>query len=832
MSWWSHIKSGAAGQSTPPPLPPRVNNGGRPIGAPPPLPPRPASFGHQPVQDNPDISHYFPDGNIPPPPPAPPRQEAASTTQSEPPSYDEYLKLYPADSPQQQSNNEQPSSPQAAPVLNTANPGKHTGTTQNDALHSSTQHVGNTSPEEAGSTQSQPAIHHQPTVTDDVEPISQTFQSMGLSTHGDVPSDNSQGGSQSKYQAYSPPPPPPPPSAQPSNAAPAIPAKIPHATRYTGSPGPRPQATGAANVPETASRQPQAVPRECISADLTFGTTWYTHPRAPEYLICMNCYENHIRNSQFRNAFQGTFMSDGKPRGCGFTGPRVKDHLWNLALASASLDDLIAYMKLRPSIPSCRGLAGVQAGSGIKWYRTRNNDIPAMAVCQACYEDHILAYPQFGHSHFEPVDATTIERVANQTWSCDIATPYINQEYKLRASTNDWQAFVQGVNTRLMALQSCPGAKDIYPEGKGRVWFNPINYPEGLLICGACYCDYVVSNRQEEHWRDAGENTARRFGVSVTCFFGAQINLQIMAGRVLQTNDYALFWKAFATAAREPRCNGRMQNATWYTLHSNPNEFEICQTCYVTMAESMGIGHHFKPKDGIPPDSSIICSFNPGIARFPVYMAKLLEMVYKQDPHPLEEFVKEYAHIPLCRRDTHIENARWFGWNECTICVECHHEFVRGTALADSMPHQGTQVRQGVMCDMYSPRMRQLYLAACASNPPDPKELLEYSVHRSTVWAQTMPQAKKILSEMKMKMYQQQMATNNSMFYTWSGNLMQNTLPLETTYTTSAIGSGHYNHMQIKGAEYGRQASAIGAEIRGAPAYVADELEKRWRLVE
>ena len=70
------------------------------------------------------------------------------------------------------------------------------------------------------------------------------------------------------------------------------------------------------------------------------------------------------------------------------------------------------------------------------------------------------------------------------------------------------------------------------------------------------------------------------------------------------------------------------------------------------------------------------------------------------------------------------------------------------------------------------------------------------------------------------------------MFYKYTGNTFYRTLPVETTYAGSAIGAGHYNHMQIKGAEYAAQAAAIGAEIRGSPTYIAEELEKRWRSVE
>ncbi|KAJ3579229.1 hypothetical protein NPX13_g1334 [Xylaria arbuscula] len=76
------------------------------------------------------------------------------------------------------------------------------------------------------------------------------------------------------------------------------------------------------------------------------------------------------------------------------------------------------------------------------------------------------------------------------------------------------------------------------------------------------------------------------------------------------------------------------------------------------------------------------------------------------------------------------------------------------------------------------------------------------------------------------------MALNNSMFYKYTGNTFYRTEPIERTYTGSAIGAGYYNHLQIKGAEYAAQAAAIGAEISGSPAHVADELERRWGAVE
>lgn len=771
-----------------------------------------------------EISHLFRDGKIPPPPPRsagqgvgvshqPPLNTSRFVTstspavsQSESVINDTSPRIYSQDNYVQRQAS-QPFTAQAISVSGGSQ--QHTNTANESAANTDARDVNNNAAREAGIEEGATQIH------DDIAVLNQTFQTMRVANSEDAKLPTRGDGNNTKYKAYSP--------QHSSNLAPAIPEKVPLPTQQ--SPDARSPVADVSS-PLSNPTPKETVAKECISSNVTFASTWYTHHRAPEFLICANCYENHIQGSRFEGEFNGTFRDDGKPRVCGFNSTRIKDSLWKLAFSSGSLDYLVDYMILRPSIPNCAGQGGVKGDAGIKWYRTRNNDIPAMAVCQACYEDQVLAYPKFGQKHFEP---STIQQPADQTWSCDLAVPYIYREYKLRAQTNDWPSFVQNAPVR-MSLQPCLEQKTVYPENNK--WFTPVNGPHGFLICVACYCDYILLNDQDGMWRNAGEDLVNIYGVSVTCFFGARFNLKVLAARTLDANDYTQFWKAVDIIAREPICKSGMQNATWYTLKSNPDGFEVCRSCYVTMVEPMGISHHFMPKAGISPETSITCSFNPAIARFQVYMQKFLEMTFTQDPTPLEEFVKVYAFMPECRRDYRIENATWFGWDQCTICPQCHHEFIRGTTLAAATGTQGTQVQGAVMCEMYSPRMRQLYLAACASDPPDPTGLLQYSVQRRAVWAQTMPRARQILSNIRLNISRQRMAMNTSLFYTSSGNLWQNTLPLEQNYSNSAIGSGLQNHMQIKGAEYGRQAAAIGAEISGSPAYVADELEGRWRAVE
>ncbi|KAI0157416.1 hypothetical protein GGR57DRAFT_501034 [Xylariaceae sp. FL1272] len=566
--------------------------------------------------------------------------------------------------------------------------------------------------------------------------------------------------------------------------------------------------------------------RECISSPVSFGTTWYQHPLALDYYICANCYDQLIRGTRFGALFRGTFYDDKQFRGCLFSTPRMKS-LFNNALETGSIDGVLEHMKFRSSIPGCRGQGGAKSDAGVKWYRAKDNAIPAMVVCQACYEDIVLAYREFGEAHFE---VCPVPQAPDAVWACDVAIPFILREYKWRAANQDWENFV-GESSARITFPPCPGQKTVYPDGKQ--WFTPINGSWGFLICVTCFCDYVILTGQDSKWCSAGDDLVKTFGVSVRCCFG-QFNLKALASRTLDTTDYAHFWRAIDIISHEPLCDPkRIQNGTWYTLHSNPSNFEICRSCFVTIVEPFGVGHHFMLKPGTALENALLCSFNLGVARFSSYMKKFLEMVYKLDPAPLLEFIEVYATMPVCRGAKRVENVCWYGWDECTICPECHHEFIRGTKLASTMPHQGIQVKAGIMCCMYSPRMRKLYMEACASEPPDPTPLLKFSVQRRAIWAETVPRLREIRNKQALQMGRQTRLLQDAMFYTWSGNLMQNSLPLEQTWGNTALGAGLYNHMQIKGAESSQQASIAGSQLAESASHLsAAELEARWAEVE
>jgi hypothetical protein len=138
-------------------------------------------------------------------------------------------------------------------------------------------------------------------------------------------------------------------------------------------------------------RTPKAV-TACIDIPMLFSTDWYWHLEAPDFFICSRCYVDHIWTTKFQDEFQSAKYTDGKPRVCRFSKPRMKYYIFVEALKSGSLRSAIEWMRLRSKIPDCKGVAGVKGkfSTGIQWYRARENAIPGFVSCQACYEDLVM----------------------------------------------------------------------------------------------------------------------------------------------------------------------------------------------------------------------------------------------------------------------------------------------------------------------------------------------------------------------------------------------------------------------------------------------------------
>ncbi|KAI1258160.1 hypothetical protein MGN70_001207 [Eutypa lata] len=629
------------------------------------------------------------------------------------------------------------------------------------------------------------------------------------------------------------PPPPSQPTRQYTSSGLGTPDHTPDSAPHPSIP---PSAPPKVHI-EHNQEPPQAV-QACIDSAVTFTTDWYWHPQAPEFWICSKCYTDHIRRTQFRDTFTHGRPTDGNPRLCRFSKLRMRDCLFKAAISSGHLHPaLLDWMRFRPTIPNCRGTDGVKAEAGIEWYKARGTDIPHFVCCRACYEDVVLASPGlsacFERAPPQPQDPKAI-------WSCDMAIPYVAKEYEGRGKLNDgrgdWIGFATEAKAR-MSLQPCPGIKPA--STWRRPWFVPtVPGLEGRVVaCAACYCDRVAHTGEEPRWRQAAE-LSKETGRRVRCDLGA-FNVRILMGRCHDTQDFAPWWRGVAALQTEQFCDEKgipPDSVSWYTLkRTNPPGFQVCHACYLCVVEPMNLAPFFERKQLDPTGKeNVLCCFNithPRIGRG--FLPRLLEAYFTRDTTALGAYATEYASIAPCPREDDAAGKRWFGWRDCTICPECWHEFGRHHApLADKVELRGDVVEGKTMCEMYSPRMRKLYLECNSNGDGEVAPLLQYSAHRRMVWCQTVLPIRQILFQSRLALSQQKMLNTVSSHYYMKGGLQELFTPSAYSYSQAGLGT-FANHDYLQGAQYAAQASGIVANATsGSNTFMVGQLEQKWRAVE
>ncbi|KAH6695288.1 hypothetical protein F5X68DRAFT_198201 [Plectosphaerella plurivora] len=578
--------------------------------------------------------------------------------------------------------------------------------------------------------------------------------------------------------------------------------------------------------PAPPAKAPITAETACINIASSSPATWYSHRDAPNIHICSRCYVGYLRDTRFRDDFEGKFLDDGMPRACRFSTPRIQKHLLATAAQTGSLGELLHHMKRRATIPNCKGVEGARASEGIKWFNARDNAIPGMVICEGCWEDFVVVSP-FA-PRFQPVGYPQDEKTI---WACDMAVPYIRKELDRRDVVGDWTGFAAEAGGRLQ-IPPCGKAQRV--PRRSRKWLCPKDMPS-VVACPACFCDHVVGSGEEDRWREWTDDPKLQYADNFICALG-QFGIGLAMSFAEDRNDYSLFWGALVKAAEGPECNPEgTKGATWYTLRdSDPRDFFVCGLCYAALVEPMGMRNFFMRKPGVAPDAAPRCCLNPRFPRFMTYLQKLLDGYFAQNTDSLSAFAVEYAGLPQCKRYTLLKDAAWYGWPECTICPECYHEFIRGTALANAMPYQGGRWETSTMCKMYSRRMRTLYLEACAKNPPDATEMLAYSEHRTGVYVRTIMVAQRILVQQRLALGEQQRLNAQSLFYTSIGNAHANTVGSSGwTYGAAGVGYGFENSMQLDGARYGKQAREVAASVTsGSATMQVAELERQWEMVE
>ena len=485
---------------------------------------------------------------------------------------------------------------------------------------------------------------------------------------------------------------------------------------------------------------------------ITFPTYWYRLPNDDDFLICTKCYEDKICSTPFAGLLRYDYLDFGAGASatCDFNTLRI-DSLLRNAIASNDFRPLLSFAERRLSIKPCAGTQGIKGGDGVKWFKPSNDEIPHFVSCEACHEDLILGTtfaPRFS-PYWE-------QQPADQTWSCDLAIPYVKRSLPGFAWKGDWHGFVQACRHR-MSLPEC--ASGVSAVAIQKTWYNTVRPSpiHDMTVCEACYLD--CAGWQE----DAAQNFApitfnlHQYSTRLLCDF----NVAPMAAcaDILLVRGIFGRWHYFASLiAGKPSCDKEgIVDGEWYGLPNptdptrNIDNFDICAACHAAWNQSTGWGHIFR-RPNYPPATTRICDFNPSASMNSTYIDKWNQMYFTRDPAPFIDYVFRFASLPSCQGTKQLENATWYGDKEAflLICPWCFEETVRGTRFASAFPLQNTQLPAGNHCSLYSPRMRKKYAEGCEEQSLD--SLLNFAAQREQIYQQTIPRIEAFLASQREKM--------------------------------------------------------------------------------
>lgn len=555
--------------------------------------------------------------------------------------------------------------------------------------------------------------------------------------------------------------------------------------------------------------------RDCIASPVCANADWFVHEGAPAFLVCSRCFADYIHASSLRELFSHRKFDDFEKvaRKCYFGSNRVKKSLWPRAAAAGKLDNMLQYMKSRPGIAECPSQTSTERQD---WRVVP--EIPGLAFCGACWIDDFEHGPFASQFH---VDAS------NQPHMCGSSMPFIGRMYQLTSKGQAWEEFAAEAKGRL-TIPKCPGKTPI--ASTAHAWVRSTRAPKGLQFCYACFADYFYGTTNAAHFQQVAidEDTT-------VCLMGTP-NIVIPAQQTVARDDPELFWKWIAEVDRQPFCakQGITGSPSWYTLPNNPLGFFVCAACRAGIADPIGWSKHLVPKKNVSPKDTILCCFHPEHVRFAEFMKCLVQSMATGRWEDMGDYVANFANVPRCPRDSTatLSDRRYWGWQSLRICEECYLSFAKGTALEPLYHLHGEVIDKSRLCDLYSPRMRKMYVDACEGRAPA-QGLVDTAGQRRMTFLQTMLEADRLISQQRIKGMQATMYGSMGSFYKFAGASQDSVMGHTYTLGNAYVGYGHVNGLSLTGAEYDRRGRDLSLEATGGSVWhQISILEQRWREVE
>ncbi|KAJ2972508.1 hypothetical protein NQ176_g7116 [Zarea fungicola] len=506
---------------------------------------------------------------------------------------------------------------------------------------------------------------------------------------------------------------------------------------------------------------------------VSYSLRWYTltnlndEPQAtvPSYLICTRCYADYIKDSVLASRFTSQERPHGSVTFCCFYAPRVSSILWPQAQLSKNTDGIREFSLQRTIVRPCRGTEAVTSDY-TKSVGMLCDEIDGFRVCHACFEDRIVDTP-FQEKFAVYEDDNKVQ------WTCHVGSaPYVAKTLTAMAEMNNWLGFIDSACARL-AAEECTGAQRQWDTTD---WYLPVEDTLARVqICQACYLDYIYYgpfHQMFKLYRPSQDQRHVQRLWSCQLANGSNIGMALALERARQKDDFAILSTAAGAISREPRCTGDgIIGGSWFSLKSG-SSFLLCASCHAGLS-AFGLGPYFQPQL-FTPLGAIVCSLCPSALRGAEFLLKLCEALDRGLFTIFSNHVSRFTGVPACPRLKAASNVKWWGYAEVLFCEECFQDFVADTSLGNSLPLRQKKLDDSYICQIWSARMRALWLEVCAAGEPGStasKDAVDrfraIGAHRQQVFTATIMEieASKELREAKQK----EAAFFGQMSVQWSG---------------------------------------------------------------
>ncbi|CUS08354.1 unnamed protein product [Tuber aestivum] len=472
---------------------------------------------------------------------------------------------------------------------------------------------------------------------------------------------------------------------------------------------------------------------------------WFQMLSVPNFDVCANCYYTHIYPSLFAEHFHAVEKSSNAEVSCDFSTERVLHRIWPNALERGVLSGLREYALMRSNIPECSTVSGNTVGRlSSRWWRVIDGSMPRFRCCDACYQDMVMA------TGFTSYFALVNPQPEEEAWVCDLSFPFISGgmlslwNYQDNIIKDQWDDFVSLVRFR-HNVPPCPGPSRV--RSGERRWYIPKRPIPGLAVCEACYCDNVIP-----HFEDKFTEATVSPQQLLMCGM-APLAIKMPWDSAVQKGSFETWWEAVYALMTLPQCSekGFTDQAAWewYGLrhpHENLENFQCCRSCYMSILRPLDLAPYFDPI-GFPTQNSTAtrtCSLAPDSPRYAAYMKKLGEASKQKRFDIFLSYVIPRAKIPPCRPNF-LARMKWYGTDEFVVCEECYSEYVRDGPLNCQLTVRARYSPEPQACDLYSPRMKHIWEAACAKR--DIKYFAQAAIERGKIFCEVQEFSNEINAE-------------------------------------------------------------------------------------